>query len=319
MNNSIAVQFNKVIGVKIEEIFGNYLVEIEPGSFCVFDKNTPSNGLHYHNNFYELCYVTGGTGEFVHNGEVIDLHEGDVFIANPEIDHEIRIHSANGSSYVDNLYLVFFRINIYSDTSNPSELYEEQIIKEFLLKHSIIGRSQNYLSAYLQFINHYVELNSRINYGVYQTIKSMTIECLSSLIDFHENQFKKPQPSVTIVDRAIRYIGENLHRRIHIREIASNAYTSERNLQHLFRKHMNKSITEYINSRKTSVAAGYLKMNFTVSDVSNLFGINDIAQFSRLFKKYYGVSPKQYQLQYSPSGMVSEASYKAGKQQYSDV
>ncbi len=297
MNGGPAYQFNKINEIKIEEILGNYLINIEPGSFCVFDANTPSNGLHYHN-FYELCLVTGGSGEFLHGGRIYKVYEGDIFLAEPKTDHEIRIHPA-GNPLQDHLYLVFFRINIHENSNMPPKLYEEKMLKEFLLKHHIISRSQKQLFTYLHFIGSYAEPDSQIKYGLYQAVKNMALESIFSLADIHETQFQKPVRSVTAVERAVSFIESNLHRRIHTGEIAASAYTSERNLQQLFKKHMKKTITEYINQRRTSIAAGYLKMNFKVSDISNLFGIADVAQFSRLFKKYYGVPPKKYQTDYS--------------------
>lgn len=311
MDISTAAQFSKVIGIKVEEVFGNCFIDIEPGSFCIFDRDKPSNSLHYHN-CYELCLVTGGSGEFMHGGETYILNEGDVFITNPGVVHEIRIRRRNNSDYIENLYLVFFRMNVYANTDTQPELYEEKMLKEFLSGHFIISRSQKHLFSYLQFIDSYTELNSGANYGLHQVVKNMALESLFSLVNTdRENQLRKPVPSDTAVDRAMTYIGANLHRRIHLDEIAANVYTSERNLQYLFQKHMKKSITDYINLRKTAVAAGYLKMNFKVNDICGLVGINDAAQFSRLFKKYYGVSPKKYQMAYSPAGMVSGASYKS--------
>ncbi|HFP8209780.1 TPA: AraC family transcriptional regulator, partial [Enterococcus faecium] len=39
-----------------------------------------------------------------------------------------------------------------------------------------------------------------------------------------------------------------------------------------------------------------LKSNHTISEVSLGLGFSDSSHFSRVFKKYAGVSPKQYQL-----------------------
>lgn len=63
----------------------------------------------------------------------------------------------------------------------------------------------------------------------------------------------------------------------------------------MFSKYLNLTPKQYINSRKINLAKVYLKMNYKVSDVSSLVGINDISQFSRLFKKHCGISPKSFQ------------------------
>jgi AraC-like DNA-binding protein len=66
---------------------------------------------------------------------------------------------------------------------------------------------------------------------------------------------------------------------------------------------MKKSVSRYIRERRLSLAASFLNMNFKIRDVASMVGINDPAQFSRLFKEFYGISPKKYQMIHSPSGM----------------
>jgi len=308
VNNIFAAQFTKTQGIKVEEVLGSYHVTIDAGGFCAFDKNTPSNGVHYHN-CYEICLVTGGSGEFIHNNETYLLNEGDVFIANPGALHEIRLLKGINTFYEDNLYVVFFRIIIYSNTNIYPKIYEEKMLKEFLASHTIIRKAQKHLFSYLYFIENYTGLSANENYGLYQVVRNLCYECLFSLVKVQDNLFQKKRISETIIDQVINYIGANLHRKIYLREIAANSCTSQRNLQLIFKKYMNQSISDYINQRKTAVAAGYLKMNFKIPDVSTLIGIDDLGQFSRLFKKYYGIAPKKYQMLHSTGGMVFGASF----------
>ncbi|HFM5596368.1 TPA: helix-turn-helix domain-containing protein, partial [Enterococcus faecium] len=59
---------------------------------------------------------------------------------------------------------------------------------------------------------------------------------------------------------------------------------------------MHITIYNYISKRKVSAAKIMLKSNYTISEVSLGLGFSDSSHFSRVFKKYVGVSPKQYQL-----------------------
>lgn len=52
----------------------------------------------------------------------------------------------------------------------------------------------------------------------------------------------------------------------------------------------------YISKRKISAAKIMLKSNHTISEVALGLGFSDSSHFSRVFKKYVGASPKQYQL-----------------------
>jgi AraC family transcriptional activator of pobA len=291
------MKYSKIYGVIIEEIFGDCLINIEFGSFSIQNKSQPTNWLHYHN-FYELSIVTEGSGEFIHGNDNYILSEGVVFVANPGVLHEIRLKKDNNSMYIGKLCFVYFRIKLQFDSNHKTKpkLYEEIILKNFLSSHTIVSKSQKHIFNYLHFIENYVELGSIGNFGLHQAIKNMALESLFSLVNSKSSQYNISDFKSDIINQAIMYINANLNRKIYLKEIAINSNTSIRNLQYIFKNNFKKNITDYINIRKTSVAAGYLKMNFTIKDVSNNIGINDLAQFSRLFKKYYGISPKKYQI-----------------------
>ncbi|HAP7855034.1 TPA: helix-turn-helix domain-containing protein, partial [Enterococcus faecium] len=67
-------------------------------------------------------------------------------------------------------------------------------------------------------------------------------------------------------------------------------------LRESFKNEMHITIYNYISKRKVSAAKIMLKSNYTISEVSLGLGFSDSSHFSRVFKKYVGVSPKQYQL-----------------------
>ncbi len=264
-------------------------------------QSIPTNGQHYHS-YYELCIITGGTGEYLHGGERYPLGEGDVFIANPGVMHEIRLSRDDSGRGRDNLYLVFFNVYLQGSLSKIPESFEEEMLSSFLAGHFTVKKSCRHILAYLTFFKTYMEYDSARNYSVWNAAKGMAVDSLFSLVKDKSNQYEgKSFPTESVVESAIRYIAANLSEKLYVGDIAFNTHTSVRNLQHLFKKFLNKPVSEYICERRLTVAAGYLKMNFKVSDVCPLVGINDPAQFSRLFKEFYGISPKKYQMLHSPS------------------
>ena len=257
--------------------------------------------MHFHN-YFELCVVTSGVGEFVHGEQVYPLMEGDVFIANPEIPHEIRLKGNKVES--EELCLVFFQIHISMGPEKIPESYEEKMLHSFLIQHDIIRKFQNHLFSYLVFLDAYSKAKCIENFGLYNTLKNLALESIFALVKTQSSSICSPLLSDNVIDKAIQYINANLSRRLYISEISDYSRTSKRNLQYLFQKTLDITVTEYINERKTALAAGYLKMNFKANDVCVLIGIQDPAQFSRLFKKRFGLSPKQYQMKHIPFSPV---------------
>lgn len=279
--------------MQIDESFGKYGISCRVGAFCNFDLNQVSNQLHNHN-CCELCIVTSGSGTFIYSGKEYKLQQGDVFIADPFIVHEIHTNK------LQDLQLIYFFIDIIINELSMPKSPEDKIIQAFMNQHKVLVPSQMHLLAYFSFIEDYSSIKRSRGYGIYHSVKNLILESLECLSNKSENFSRALIFSSNILELSLDYIDNNLNRKITVGEIARHSSASERNLQYLFRKHLNKTIIEYISERKINLASHYLTMQFSVQDTANLIGINDCAQFTKLFKKHRSISPKKYQQLHAP-------------------
>ena len=65
----------------------------------------------------------------------------------------------------------------------------------------------------------------------------------------------------------------------------------------LFKKKYGVNITSYINEVRLAQAKAYLAAGYNIAEAAELVGYHDCSYFSRVFKKYCGVSPKQFILE----------------------
>lgn len=66
-------------------------------------------------------------------------------------------------------------------------------------------------------------------------------------------------------------------------------------LSTLFKKEVGMSISEYVQSAKVNEAKNLLSYtSHSMSDISSLLNFYDQSHFIRVFKKYTGVTPKQF-------------------------
>lgn len=101
--------------------------------------------------------------------------------------------------------------------------------------------------------------------------------------------FKKP------VYFAVELIEKEYSSDLNVSALAKAAGTSQSNLYVLFRKEFGISPIAYLNRFRLSVAAQMLsETDLSISDVGAKTGIDDPLYFSKLFKKTYGVSPRDY-------------------------
>lgn len=91
------------------------------------------------------------------------------------------------------------------------------------------------------------------------------------------------------------YVTKNYMREISFSDLAKVAHVSRSYLSTLFKKEVGCSFREYLVKFRMDKAAEILdKKNIQLSELSSLVGYEDYAQFSKMFKKYKGCSPKQY-------------------------
>lgn len=129
--------------------------------------------------------------------------------------------------------------------------------------------------------------------GNFEILKSMLCEGLTLLQNGSEEEFIKYKKEVQLV---IRYLNMNYQKHISLDEIANYANLNKSYLCRLFKKEYGDSIFNYLNSVRMEKAAEMLKNNpnIYVQEVALAVGIEEPFYFTRRFKEYFGVSPRDY-------------------------
>lgn len=97
------------------------------------------------------------------------------------------------------------------------------------------------------------------------------------------------------VNRALAYMKENYSRKVTLTDVADNTYVSQWHLSKLLKRHTGKSFSELMNEIRVDEAKKLLlDPSLRVGDVADLVGFVDMAHFSRVFKKFVGVSANEY-------------------------
>ena len=100
-----------------------------------------------------------------------------------------------------------------------------------------------------------------------------------------------------IVQECERYILEHLEsEELSVNDVANHCHLSPIYLNRIFKKEKGSSISQYMIREKMSLAAELLKDGKLAANLVALrVGYPSYPHFSSTFKKYYGVSPSQYQ------------------------
>ncbi len=98
-----------------------------------------------------------------------------------------------------------------------------------------------------------------------------------------------------VVKKIIHLIHLEPESNLSLDAIASRLELSRTYISSLFKKETGITLTEYVNKSKMDYAAALLDYGYTsIKEVSLACGISDQSYFSKLFKRYQGVAPKEY-------------------------
>lgn len=109
------------------------------------------------------------------------------------------------------------------------------------------------------------------------------------------NNYEKANCSDMLVNSAITYIENNLSGKILIEQICRNIGTNASTLNFKFRREFNLSILQYITLQRIKKARKLLiGTSYSISEIAQRCGFENLYYFSNKFKKVQGVSPSAY-------------------------
>jgi AraC-like DNA-binding protein len=101
----------------------------------------------------------------------------------------------------------------------------------------------------------------------------------------------------TRITRALDYIDQHLDSRLTIDTLAAAAGLSPSRFAHLFRHEVGTSPAQYVHTLRMLRARALLERSFlAVKEVMTLVGCHDPSHFSRDFRSFHGVAPRQCRL-----------------------
>lgn len=121
------------------------------------------------------------------------------------------------------------------------------------------------------------------------------------MIDFAARtaQTQMIQTEDILTQRALQNIERHLHEKITPTLIAEQLYVSVGHLCNTFKKHTGRTLSDYINERKT-IEAKYLlaQPKASITGTAVALGFSSVNYFSTVFKKYVGKTPTEYFIQH---------------------
>lgn len=233
--------------------------------------------MHTHEEYEIFCFLSGDAKYFV-EGNIYKLKKNDILIIKKAESHSLLIRTI----------VPYERITIHftGDCIYP----ENQKLLEFL-NQKPLGKNNRYAA----------EKCSNTNW-IYYLEKMCETEDLATkriylnviLNELYENAAKATE-APTFHDTTaeiIKYINDNLTTTKSLEQICNQFFISKTQLNRNFKKITGSTVWEYITTKRLLFAKECLKGGISPTVTSEKSGFSDYCSFFKLYKKKFGVSPK---------------------------
>ena len=279
-------RFTDLAQLKLSLQVGHFQSEFLGWGF--FESRWWRNYPHAHS-FFEICYAFEGRGLFSIAEQQHEVRQGQVFVAKPGEVHEII------SSEEDPLGIYFWSYTLTQCQSQPLQTSgSDSLLHAFLTSRCWVGQQTPGMQRTLELLTEEIAQQEP---GYQQSIEGLLVKLLldtaRTLVDLPEQakQAKQPakSPEEAAVQVIVRYLRDNLHHPVLIRDLAAQIHLSERHTCRLFHKIRGMTIGEYVtNLRMERASQLLLDKHLPIKDVAQATGYSDVRYFTTLFHRSTG-------------------------------
>ena len=233
-------------------------------------------------NDYQLLYIASGKGYFYFKGSenATVVTKGNMVLFRPK-EPQVYYYYAVDKTEVYWVHFTGWKVEEYLDRY---ELPKEENV-------FFTGVSPDYPWIYNQIIR---EL--QLQRENYEDMIRLFLRHIFLTINRYIKEGKQTKnDTINDIERAVHYFNENYSKPISIEQYASEHLMSVNWFIHNFKNVMKAPPMQYIVSLRIAAAKGYLEnSNKNISEIAATVGYDNALYFSRLFRKYTGVTPSEY-------------------------
>lgn len=257
----------------------------------LFVNNIVYRAFHTHNAGELLCVLEGEAIVSVQN-EKFTVRRGDVLMISPHKVHDILSLEKNGTKFLIlqisrhfmQDYLPNFRTTVFTDIF-PTEKLDEKTGRK-------LWRCLFELAAkYFQ--------NDEKDDALFILSRTFgVLEILFSALRYeilNEEQYLDHKKIAARITRIVEYVDKNYQYRVRLEDVAREENLSPNYVSQFFPKYIGVTFQNYLNKVRLEAALRLLpNETLSVSETANYAGFADAKYMSEIFRRYFGVTPREY-------------------------
>ena len=256
------------------------------------DSSMSNSMIRFHSHaFYEVILCRNSCGaEYLVGQERYRLQKGDVIFIPPGVSHRPLLPESMSQPYLRDV--IWFSTELV------------RMIRQFLpdvsvtrANHSSLLRTAGTKWEYVGEMIHGCVREAEIKAPGWEvaligSTMAVMIQLKRAFEDIETVPMKAEKP--LLLEKAIRYIEENLDKKITLEEAARQLFVSESTVSQTFRRKMGVSFYKFVTQRRLIAAKTLILEGYLLEDVALKVGFSDYSSFYRAFRTEYGVSPRQF-------------------------
>jgi AraC-like DNA-binding protein/mannose-6-phosphate isomerase-like protein (cupin superfamily) len=254
--------------------------------------------------FFQIHVNLKGRGNHVIGGASQPFEENSIVFILP-----YRIHYTPAPTPVE-YYVINFAANfLRPELMMPPIEMEESSIREFpelapFIFQGLVdyGFSDEDFAYIRQITGRMMLLHEDRRMGTTERIRGHLLDLIGLTTERYEAQFRQMGQRRAFLEwrtealtRALRYIDQELHTDITLKQVSDAAFISPNYLSQLLKKQTGMAFVEWLTARRIERAQDLLAhTNLKVFEIANKVGFEDAAYFSRRFSQRLQLSPLDY-------------------------
>ena len=262
----------------------------------IVENGQPDILFHWHTDV-EIIYVHEGSAQFHIDNDYFNSQKGDIVLIRPNALHSI--HPLKGvNHWIDainfHLDLTGYSTLDFASINYLQPLYNGELdfkrvlqasdpgyaeIRETLIDAMVIGKERE---EFFEF-----RLKAKLNELLYLFFQHGYVQKRNPGLDAYRKEDK--------IREIIDYISDNYDQHLTIELMADYCGYSPTHFMNFFKKHLGISCMEYLIQFRLKKASDLLlHSNFSILEISQRVGFNNLSNFNRQFKKHFQVTPSHY-------------------------
>ena len=261
-------------------------------AFYYSDLNFQTLPAHTHD-YYEFYLFLEGDLDLEISGHARPLHPGDMVLVPPGVSHHALMHSSDRP---------YRRFVLWVSQEYVARLLKESPDYVFLMQRAAPSSRCYYHFHEAEFSSiqsRLIRLLEEFHSNRYGRNAAVYLALNDLLLYMNRIIYEREHPVVSgsgdLMQEITLFIDEHLTEDLSLDVLANHVCLSKYYIAHYFKDSLGISIHQYITKKRLQSCSEAIAAGSDITRTFDEYGFRDYSSFYRMFRKEYGMSPREYQ------------------------